>query len=368
MNRLSCSGCIYYRLNSSEQRYEHAGGYDIEPDELAVLQAASSDEPFATAARNRPTGVLCKGVFKDDRGARVVPITTRSDIVGMWVVPHRHETSAPEAKKASAAAQYVAARLSIDDGEEHRLATGSALVVSAASAEDLAPLTERATAAGLRDLLLHVDSGSAARQLEQHTIIRRAALRQNYQPLGYPVISRLGEDARDAAIDALVGVCKYASVILLPAFDQAAYYPLLTLRQSIYTDPQKPIQVEPGVYPIGSPGPDSPVFLTTNFSLTYFLVSGEIENSGTSAHLVVHDCEGMSVLTAWAAGKFTGAKVAEFIRASDLPGKESGRTLVIPGQAAVISGDLAEGLPGFKVLVGPPEAADIPTYVKHLLQ
>jgi acetyl-CoA decarbonylase/synthase complex subunit gamma len=247
-------------------------------------------------------------------------------------------------------------------------ATGSALAVSAPSAEALAPLTEKAAAAGFKDLLLHVDTDSAARAMEQHTIIRRAALRKNFKPLGYPVVVRVDEGARDPAVDAALGVCKYASVILLPAFDPALHYPLLTLRQSIFTDPQKPIQVEPGVYPIGSPGPESPAFLTTNFSLTYFLVSGEIENSGTSAHLVVHDCEGMSVLTGWAAGKFTGAKVADFIKASALPGKESGRTLVIPGQAAVISGDLEEGLPDFKVLVGPPEAADIPAYVKQVLQ
>ncbi len=125
---LGCTGCVYYRLDPSEQRYEYVGGYEIEPGELAALSAARSDEPFATAARNRPTGVLCKGVFRDDRGARVVPITKGPDVVGMWVVPHRHETSAPEAKKASAAAQYVAARLSVDAEEERRPGDNSALL------------------------------------------------------------------------------------------------------------------------------------------------------------------------------------------------------------------------------------------------
>ena len=246
------------------------------------------------------------------------------------------------------------------------LDTGSVLALSADSAEKLAGLTERAAAAGLRDLMLHVAGSSAALRLQQHTIIRRAALRKSFRPLGHPVLMTVGS-SEDATTAALVGICKYASALLLPELDEALLYPLLTLRQGIYTDPQKPIQVEPGVYPVGSPGPESPVFLTTNFSLTYFLVSGEIENSGTSGHLVVHDCEGMSVLTAWAAGKLSAEKVANFIKASDLPGKENGRTLVIPGYAAMISGELEECLPGFSVRVGPREAVDIPAYVKQAL-
>jgi len=261
---------------------------------------------------------------------------------------------------------FAGAGQSLDFLVTAALDTGSVLALSADSAEKLAGLTERAAAAGLRDLMLHVAGSSAALRLQQHTIIRRAALRKSFRPLGYPVLMTVGS-SEDATAAALVGICKYASAILLPELDEALLYPLLTLRQGIYTDPQKPIQVEPGVYPVGSPGPESPVFLTTNFSLTYFLVSGEIENSGTSGHLVVHDCEGMSVLTAWAAGKLSAEKVANFIKASDLPGKENGRTLVIPGYAAVISGELEECLPGFSVRVGPREAVDIPAYVKQAL-
>ncbi len=241
--------------------------------------------------------------------------------------------------------------------------TNSALVLSAGSAGELAGLAERAAAAGHKDLLLNVEGAPAARVTEQHTVIRRAALRREVKALGYPILQRVtGEDA-DAA---MLGLCRYASVLLLPELDEALLYPLMTLRQSIYTDPQKPIQVEPGIYPIGTPADDAPAFLTTNFSLTYFMVAGEIENAGVSANLVVHDCEGMSVLTAWAAGKFTGQKVAEFIKASDLPANEGSR-LVIPGYAAMISGELEECLPGVKVLVGPQEAVDIPAYVKQLL-
>ena len=242
---------------------------------------------------------------------------------------------------------------------------GGALVLCAASAEELAAMAEQAAGAGLRELLLHVEGGSAGLITEQHTVIRRAALRRSVKALGYPILQCVADEADEAAA-AMLGLCRYASVLLLPGLDEALLNPLMTLRQSIYTDPQKPIQVEPGIYPIGAPDEHAPAFLTTNFSLTYFMVAGEIENAGVSAHLVVADCEGMSVLTAWAAGKFTGQKVAEFIKASDLSAS-AGQRLVIPGYAAMISGELEECLPGVQVLVGPQEAVDIPSYVKQLL-
>jgi acetyl-CoA decarbonylase/synthase complex subunit gamma len=141
----------------------------------------------------------------------------------------------------------------------------------------------------------------------------------------------------------------------------------MTLRQNIYTDPQKPIQVEPKLYAIGEPDRNSPVFVTTNFSLTYFLVSGEIENSGINAWLIIPECEGMSVLTAWAAGKFSGAKIAAFIKEIGLENIVDTREIVIPGYVAQISGELEEELPGFKIIVGPGESADIESFVKAVL-
>ncbi|GAH21899.1 unnamed protein product, partial [marine sediment metagenome] len=131
-------------------------------------------------------------------------------------------------------------------------------------------------------------------------------------------------------------------------------------------DPQKPIQVDPKVYPIGEPTPESPIFVTTNFSLTYFIVSGEIENSGISAHLVVCDTEGQSVLTAWAAGKFVGEKIAKFIKDIKLEQQVKTRKLIIPGFVSQISGDLEENLPGWEVIVACQEASDIPSFVKNV--
>ncbi|MCL2251170.1 MAG: acetyl-CoA synthase subunit gamma, partial [Treponema sp.] len=130
---------------------------------------------------------------------------------------------------------------------------------------------------------------------------------------------------------------------------------------------QKPIQVEPKLYAIGEPDRKSPIFVTTNFSLTYFLVSGEVENSGISAWLIIPECEGFSVLTAWAAGKFSGASIAKFIKEIDLENQVDTRQIVIPGYVAQISGELEENLPGFKVLVGPAEAADMEGFIKSVL-
>ncbi len=168
----------------------------------------------------------------------------------------------------------------------------------------------------------------------------------------------------DKTVDALTEITRYGGVTVLPSFDPAQLAALLTLRLNIFTDPQKPIQVEPGVYPIGEPTPASAVFVTTNFSLTYFIVSGEIENCGISAWLVVPECEGMSVLTAWAAGKFSAASISSFIKESGFEGQVKTRTIVIPGYVSGISGELEDSLPGWRVIVGPEEASDLEGFIK----
>jgi len=246
-------------------------------------------------------------------------------------------------------------------------AVGAGLIVSGSSLEDLAGQTERARQAGLTDLVLSVPAAGLGEAIQNNTILRRSALKRNFKPFGYPILARVkSEDGLESLAEAAVLLCKYASIIVLPRFDKAWLYTLFTLRQNIYTDPQKPIQVDPKVYAIGEPTPSSPVFVTTNFSLTYFIVSGEIENSGTSAHLVVCDTEGQSVLTAWAAGKFVPEKIAKFIKDIKLEDKVETRKLVIPGFVAQISGELEEKLPGWEIIVGCQDAADIPSFVKSV--
>ncbi|MCX7935024.1 MAG: acetyl-CoA decarbonylase/synthase complex subunit gamma, partial [Planctomycetota bacterium] len=193
---------------------------------------------------------------------------------------------------------------------------GQALALTANTIDDLAALSAEAKKSGFNEIVLCLPSLSPAEQFQINSIARRAALKDNYKPLGYPFLRFLPAEAEPLllAAEATLEICKYGGIVVLPRFDKALLASLLTLRLNIYTDPQKPIQVEPKLYAIGDPKPDSPVFVTTNFSLTYFIVSGEIENAGISAWLVVPECEGMSVLTAWAAGKFNGGTIAKFMK------------------------------------------------------
>jgi len=242
------------------------------------------------------------------------------------------------------------------------------LAVTAPNLNSLVTLTEKLRNNGFHNFLLQFQTHSLAEQFQVNSITRRAALKGNYKPLGYPILRFLeSDDLYINAVSAITEISKYGGICVLPSFDAAQLVSLMTLRLNIYTDPQKPIQVEPQIFSIGDPKPDSPVFVTTNFSLTYFIVSGEIENSGISAWLLVPECEGMSVLTAWAAGKFSGTTIAKFAKEIKLDELVTTREIIIPGYVARISGELEEFLPGWKVLVGPQEAADLESFINARL-
>ncbi len=232
----------------------------------------------------------------------------------------------------------------------------------------LAELTQKLDGKGVKDLVLDPGTRGWQDSLSTATQLRRLALKKNLRALGFPLIAFPGEGAEDAEEEALLAaqyVAKYAGFIVLDHFDPASLYPLLTLRQNIYTDPQKPIQVSPGIYEIGAPKPESPLLVTTNFSLTYFSVAGEVEGSGMPAWLMVVDAEGMSVLTAWAAGKFDAERIGKSVTAFGVPDKINHKKIVIPGLVASISGELEEVLPGWQVMVGPREAIGIPSFLKQ---
>ena len=251
---------------------------------------------------------------------------------------------------------------------EAAVKNGHALAVTAPDLNALVSLTTRLKEEGLNDLILHFQTHSLAEQFQTNSIARRAALKDNFKPLGYPSLTFIGqENLLEETVLAVNEISKYGGICVLPSFDPAQIASLMTLRLNIYTDPQKPIQVEPKTYEIGEPKPNSPVFVTTNFSLTYFIVSGEIENCGISAWLVVPECEGMSVLTAWAAGKFSGATIGKFVKEIGLEKHVTTREIIIPGYVAQISGELEENLPNWKVTVGPQEAADLESFVKARL-
>lgn len=237
----------------------------------------------------------------------------------------------------------------------------AALAVQGSSLDELADLTEKIKGKGVEDLVLDPVAGNMAAWLSLSTQIRRLALKKNFRALGYPLISFAAN-----AEEAVQGITKYAGFIVLPEFAPETAYPLLVLRENIYTDPQKPIQVQPGLYEINGPTAESPVLVTTNFSITYFSVANEVEGSGLPAWLLVTDAEGMSVLTAWAAGKFDAERIAKAVKAFNVGDKVNQKRLVLPGHVAVLSGELEGELPDWEIRVGPREAVDIPKFLKIL--
>ena len=244
----------------------------------------------------------------------------------------------------------------------------AALVVKADSLDALADLTQKVQAKGVEDMVLDLGGKNLGEWLTRSTQARRLALKSNFKPLGYPTIFFAAQNGTDKeAIYAAQAIAKYAGFVVLDTFAPEMIYPLLVLRENIYTDPQKPIQVQPGIYEINSPKPESPVLVTTNFSITYFAVANEVEGSGLPAWLVVTDAEGMSVLTAWAAGKFDAERIAKAIKGFDVASKVSRKRIVLPGHVAVLSGELEEELAGWEIRVGPREAVDLPAFMKQAL-
>lgn len=245
----------------------------------------------------------------------------------------------------------------------------AALGLVAGSLEETADLTNKIKAKGVEDLVIDPGGRDLGAGLAIGTTVRRLAIKKNFRALGYPVITFPGDvgDPGLEAVHAAQAITKYAGFIVLDHFNPAAIYPLLVLRQNIYTDPQKPIQVQPGIYEINTPKAESPVLVTTNFSITYFSVANEVEGSGLPAWLLVTDAEGMSVLTAWAAGKFDAERIAKAVKGFNIADKVSRKRIVLPGHVAVLSGELEGELPDWEIRVGPREAVDLPAFMKQAL-
>ena len=243
------------------------------------------------------------------------------------------------------------------------------LILEADSIDDMVELSNKLQESGVIDLVLSPSQRSFHGTLTANTVIRRMALKDTFRPLGYPIINFPGDvndPAREVAL-AAQAIGKYSSFVILDNFSPETAYPLLVLRENIFTDPQKPIQVKPGVYEINDPKPNNPVLVTTNFSITYFSVANEVESSGDPAWLMVTDSEGMSVLTAWAAGKFDAERIAKSVKEFGLSDKITDKKIVIPGHTAVLSGELEEELPDWEIRVGPREAVDLPKFMKQAL-
>ncbi|MDO4275731.1 MAG: acetyl-CoA decarbonylase/synthase complex subunit gamma [Eubacteriales bacterium] len=245
-------------------------------------------------------------------------------------------------------------------------------VVLGVSGKDLNELYDTVAALeklGNKNLVLDVTGGDIKATFANAVQVRRAALKDQDRTFGYPSIVNTvkvakGDKHLQAALASLFTM-KYGSIIVMEQMTYAEALPLYGLRQNVFTDPQKPMKVEPGIYPINGGVEDSLVLVTVDFALTYFVVSGELERSGVPLNLAICDAGGLSVLTSWAAGKFSGSSIAKFIQEQVEP-KVSCRKLVIPGKVAVLKGDIESKLPGWEVIVGPREAVQLVKFLKDM--
>ncbi len=342
-------------LDTITQKVEMVGGYCVERvgidmtfNAVAVENASGDAKAFAQAV-------------EAVRAQTSLPLVLISD----------NPEAITAAVKADGGHRPVIYAATADNWQEMgNLAKGAKAVLAVRSRnglDELADLTTRLEEAGVEDMILDPGSRDLVTSLAQLTQLRRLALKKNFRPVGYPIIAFAGETTaspEEEVIAATQYIAKYAGIVVVDHFDPAVAYPLLTLRLNIYTDPQKPISVDPGIYEFNNPTADSPLLVTTNFSLTYFSVAGELDGGGMPAWLLICDAEGMSVLTAWAAGKFDAETIAKAAKTFGAGDKLSHKKITLPGHVSVLSGELEEELPGWEIQVGPREAVDIPAYLR----
>jgi len=245
------------------------------------------------------------------------------------------------------------------------------LGVTAAGKEKLYELVERIQNAEYKELLLDAGSRSLKNAFDDIVNIRRTALLSGDRTFGYPTVAFVCDMAQDKMMQlacASLFIEKYASIIVLSDIDYSLALPLFALRQNIFTDPQRPMRIEQGIYKVGDANEESPLLVTVDFALTYFIVSGEVERSKVPSWILIPDAGGYSVLTAWAAGKFNGKSIAKAVKDFEVENKLKTRELIIPGKVAVLKSDIEDELPGWKVVVGTEEAASLTNFLRNYKQ
>jgi len=322
-------------------------GLNLRPELVALKDANGDKDAFGAAAKKiAETSEFNLILVTED------PVTMKAGI---------------EACKFKKPLMYAATEANVDAYGELAKANELPLAVKADSVEGLVALTEKLTGMGLKDFVLDPGSREIKQCFEDQVAMRRSALKDLNRAIGFPTITFPCEMASNLDMETLIGamfVAKYGGIAVFSDFKGENLFPLLLERLNIYTDPQRPMTVTEGIYEIGNPDENSPVMVTTNFALTYFIVSGEIEGSRMPSWLLIKDSEGLSVLTAWAAGKFAGDDVGLFVKKSGIMDKVKHQELIIPGYAAAIAGDVEEELPGWTITVGPREAAHIAGFLK----
>lgn len=245
---------------------------------------------------------------------------------------------------------------------------GVVLGVTGETMDEIYDTVAAVEALGNKNLVIDVGVSSIKSAFANAVQIRRAALKDGERTLGYPSIVNVaylahGDSKMQAALASMFTM-KYGSIIVMEHFGYAEALALCGLRQNIFTDPQKPMKVEPGIYALNGADENSVCAITVDFALTYFVVSGEIERSGVPVNMLITDAGGLSVLTAWAAGKLSASSIAKFFQEQEIEGKVKNRTLIIPGKVAVLKGEIEQKLPGWNIIVGTNEAVQLVQFLK----
>ena len=322
-------------------------GLNLRPELVALKDSNGDKDAFANAAKK----IAVSSEFN------VILMTEDADVMKAGI----------EACGSKRPLMYGATEGNLDAFGALANENGLPLAVKADSVEGLVPLADKLVESGLKDLVLDPGSREIKQSQDDQIAIRRAALKDGNRSVGFPTITFPCEMAPNLDMETLIAsmhIAKYGGIVVLSDFTGESLFPLLLERLNIYTDPQRPMTVTEGIYEINNPDENSPIMVTTNFALTYFIVSGEIEASRVPAYLLIKDSEGLSVMTAWAAGKFAGDDVGMFVKKCGIADKVKHQELIIPGYAAAIAGDVEEELPGWTITVGPREAAHIPGFLK----
>ena len=338
---------IEERISRFNQLQYERVGLLLHPDLIAVKEESKEAQKFAEVVKK----------VKEKSKNGIILMSNNSDILAAGL----------QVCKDDKPLIYAANKENLDTVANLAKENSCPLAVRGETIEELIELTTKLSEKGLKDLVLDSGARTLRRVLEDQTIIRRAALFKKFRALGFPTIAfpcEMTDNFMEEATIASVLVAKYAGIIVLSDLMGETLFPLLLERLNIYTDPQRPMATKEGIYEINNPGEDSPVLVTTNFSLTYFIVSGEIESSRVPAWLLVQEAEGLSVLTAWAADKFVAETIAPFVKKCGITDKVKDKKLIIPGYAAQISGELEEELAGWQIIIGPREASSIPVFLK----
>ena len=322
-------------------------GFNLRPELVAVKDVNGDKDAFANTAKSiAETSEFNLVLMSEDAGVMAAGV---------------------EACKFKRPLVYAATEGNIDDFGALAKDNDLPLAVKADSVEGLIPLTDKLTQMGVKDLVIDPGSREIKQSFEDQVVIRRAALKSGNRSLGFPTITFPCEMASNIDMETLIAamhIAKYGGITVLSDFTGESVFPLLLERLNIFTDPQRPMTVDEGIYEINNPDENSPVLVTTNFALTYFIVCGEIEGSRVPSWLLIKDSEGLSVMTAWAAGKFSGDDVGMFVKKCGIADKVKHTKIIIPGYAAAIAGDMEEELPGWTITVGPREASHIPAFLK----